>query len=56
LVNTYKDTDPLDVKMYEETRCLRAVMERILRCMSGSEFVDYQFEKFRVNNLGDIPK
>lgn len=32
--------------MYEEIRCLRCVMERLLRVIDRSEFVDYQFEKF----------
>ena len=46
MVNTYKDSDSMKIKMYEETRCLRSVMERLLRVMSEREFVDYQMEKF----------
>ena len=46
MVNTYPDTDSMENKLYEEMRCLRAVLERILRVMDRSEFVDYQMEKF----------
>ena len=30
----------------QEIRCLRAVLERILRVMDEGLFVDYQMEKF----------
>lgn len=30
----------------QEVRCLRAVLERILRVMDEGLFVDYQMEKF----------
>ena len=30
----------------QEIACLRAVLERILRCMDEGLFVDYQMEKF----------
>ena len=34
----------------QEIRCLRAVLERILRVMDEGLFVDYQMEKFgRIN-------
>lgn len=46
MVNTYPDDASMDVKTYEEMRCLRSVLERILRVMDRSEFVDYQMEKF----------
>jgi hypothetical protein len=46
MVNTYSKDDPIEVKMLEELRCTRAVLERILRVMDRSEFVDYQMEKF----------
>ena len=46
MINTYPDGAPMETKMYEEMRCLRAVLERVLRVMDGSEFVDYQMEKF----------
>ena len=46
MVNTYPDDAPMEVKMYEETRCLRCVLERILRVMDEGLFVDYQMEKY----------
>lgn len=46
MVNTYPDNAPMKTKIYEEMRCLRSVLERILRVMDRSEFVDYQMEKF----------
>lgn len=46
MINTYSDKDPMEIKVYEEMRCLRSVLERILRVMDRSEFVDYQMEKF----------
>lgn len=44
--NTYSETDSKETKMYEEVRCLRCVLERILRVMDEGLFVDYQMEKF----------
>jgi len=46
MTNTYDDDETLEFKTYEEMRCLRCLMERILRVMSESHFVDYQMEKF----------
>lgn len=46
MVNTYADDAPMEVKVYEEMRCLRAVLERVLRVMDEGLFVDYQMEKF----------
>jgi hypothetical protein len=46
MTNTYPDDAPMDVKMYEELRCARCVLERILRVMDEGLFVDYQMEKF----------
>ena len=46
MTNTYKKDAPLDEKMYEELRCTRCVLERILRVMDEGLFVDYQMEKF----------
>lgn len=45
-MNTYDDNATLEEKTYEEIRCLRCVLERILRVMDEGLFVDYQFEKF----------
>ena len=46
MTNSYDDDAPLDFKIKEEMRCLRSVLERILRVMDRSEFIDYQMEKF----------
>jgi len=46
MVNTYPDDAPMVTKIYEELRCTRAVLERILRVMDESLFVDYQMEKY----------
>lgn len=46
MTNTYPDDVSIEIKMLEETRCLRCVLERILRVMDEGLFVDYQMEKF----------
>lgn len=46
MTNTYKKDAPLSEKMYEELRCTRCVLERILRVLDEGLFVDYQMEKF----------
>ena len=46
MTNTYKRRASIETKMYEEIRCLRCVLERILRVMDEGLFVDYQMEKF----------
>jgi hypothetical protein len=46
MANTYTNSASDKVKLYEEIRCLRVVMERILRVMDSSAFVDSQFEKW----------
>jgi hypothetical protein len=46
MTNTYSDDAPMDIKTFEEMRCLRSVLERLLRVMDRAEFVDYQMEKF----------
>jgi hypothetical protein len=46
MTNTYKNSDSIEVKQLEELRCLRCVLERILRVMDEGLFVDYQMEKF----------
>jgi len=46
MTNTYTDNAPYNEKLLEETRCLRCVLERILRVMDEGLFVDYQMEKF----------
>ena len=49
MTNTYSDDAQMKTKIYEEIRCLRCVLERILRVMDESLFVDYQMEKFGKN-------
>ena len=46
MTNTYPEDAPYNEKLLEEIRCLRCVMERILRVMDEGLFVDYQMEKF----------
>lgn len=46
MTNTYDKDASLEEKMYEELRCTRCVLERILRVMDEGLFVDYQLEKF----------
>lgn len=45
-MNTYSDDDPMEKKVYEEIRCTRCVLERILRALDEGLFCDYQMEKF----------
>ena len=46
MTNTYPDDAPVDEKAVEELRLIRCLLERLLRCLSESNFVDYQMEKF----------
>ena len=46
MTNTYNDSQPVEEKTLEELRCIRCVMERMLRAMDEGLFVDYQMEKF----------
>ncbi len=46
MVNTYSDDASMETKVYEELRCTRCVLERILRVMDEGLFVDYQMEKY----------
>jgi hypothetical protein len=46
MTNTYPDDATMEEKIYEELRCTRCVLERILRVMDEGLFVDYQLEKF----------
>jgi hypothetical protein len=58
MTNTYPDNTPYKTKLLEELRCLRCVMERILRVMDEGLFVDYQMEKFggaTIGAFGDTP-
>lgn len=53
MTNTYKDNAPIDEKAKEELRLIRCLMERLLRVLSESHFVDYQMEKFGDKFRGD---
>lgn len=46
MTTTYPDDAPVPVKIYEELRCMRCALERIMRIIGPQEFVDYQMEKF----------
>lgn len=49
MTNTYKEDVSIQIKIYEEMRCLRCVLERLLRVADEGLFVDYQLEKFGKN-------
>lgn len=46
MTNPYNENMPIDKKAVEELRLIRCLLERLLRCMNESNFVDYQMEKF----------
>ena len=46
MTNTYNESATIEEKTLEEMRCLRCVLERILRVMDEGLFVDYEMEKF----------
>ena len=46
MTNTYPDDVPINEKAKEELRLIRCLLERLLRVVSESNFVDYQMEKF----------
>jgi hypothetical protein len=46
MTNTYSDDATNKEKVYQELRCIRCVLERLLNHLSSSAFVDYQMEKF----------
>lgn len=46
MTNTYNEDATIEEKAKEELRLIRCLLERILRCISESNFVDYQMEKF----------
>lgn len=49
MTDTYPKNAPMNVKMYEELRCVRCVLERLLMTLDGTNFKDYQLEKFSGN-------
>lgn len=56
MTNTYNKNEPNEKKVYEELRLIRCLFERLLRCLSESNFVDYQMEKFGKMFQGDTHK
>ena len=56
MTNTYPDNAPIAEKTLEEMRCLRCVLERVLREMNEGLFVDYQMEKFGKDFKSDTHK
>jgi len=46
MTNTYTENAPTDFQIKEELRCIRCILERLLRAKHPQEFVDYQMEKF----------
>ena len=46
MTNPYKEDAPLKEKIWQELRCIRCVLERLL--MRYGDYTDYQFEKFNV--------
>ena len=53
MTNTYTDDAPIEEKQLEESRLIRCLLERLLRCLNESNFVDYQMEKFGKNFKGN---
>ena len=49
MTNTYPENADMKTKIHEEMRCIRCVLERLLRVMDEGLFVDYQMEKFGKN-------
>lgn len=54
MANTYPEETPIEIKFLEELRCIRSVLERLLRVQDEGLFVDYQMEKFgkKLNLIG----
>jgi hypothetical protein len=46
MTNTYSDDVDYEVKIAEELRLIRCILERELALHNGASFVDYQHEKF----------
>ena len=46
MTNSYSEEDSIEYQNKEELRCIRCVLERMLRAKYPQEFVDYQMEKF----------
>ncbi len=46
MTKTYSEDASSEEKIAEELRCIRCVLERMLRSKCQEEFIDYQMEKF----------
>lgn len=46
MTNTYSEDASIEIKIAEENRLIRCLLERILRVFDENMFVDYQLEKF----------
>ena len=53
MTNTYKDNASVSAKAAEELRLIRCLLERLLRCLSEGNFLDYEMEKFGAKFKGD---
>jgi len=56
MTETYLKNAPIEEKAKEELRLIRCLLERLLRTISESHFVDYQMEKFGEKFKGDTHK
>jgi hypothetical protein len=56
MTNTYSKDTPIEEKSVEELRLIRCLLERLLRVVSESNFVDYQMEKFGKKFKSDTHK
>lgn len=56
MTNTYNKNAPIEEKVKEELRLVRCLLERLLRTVSESNFVDYQMEKFGKKFKGNTHK
>jgi hypothetical protein len=56
MTNTYSENASIEEKAKEELRLIRCLLERLLRCMNESNFVDYQLEKFGDKFKGNTHK
>ena len=57
MTDTYDEDTPFELKVFEEMRCTRCVLERILNHLNSQLFLDYQLEKFnksRTPKVGEI--
>jgi len=53
MTNTYPNNASTEIKIAEELRLIRSVLERMLRTKDEALFVDYQLEKFSTFGILD---